>query len=232
MEKVILVVDDLRGYHRIYEKFIKEVLGDNYTVKCAFTLSEAAEILRDKNHEVVAAIIDNGFLLVPNGDRKGTARPSVADNGVETEKHKRLREGGAGGMLLRLIRHGKTGALTESSRQEIGEWDAYGDDICQRYKDIPVVWNTGTLEKGKVRVIRAIVAGEKINPDNSIFKDENTPQDLLIEIDDKTLATDKKHHALAVEFLRDQFKKQSVESPGYRERLTKAVPETNYAGIT
>ena len=202
---IILVVEDNAVSQLLYNRVITKAFP-KHKILVVSDLSTAAEVLTDSTINVVAAIIDNGFPLVPGGARKGKAR---IPEGHVPEKEQLDKEGGAGTMLMRFIRTGKSGALAKSTLDQIWNLELLGDPST-RYKHLPIVWNSASPEAGKVAAVEAAVEGKAIDLSMPHFLDTNvriTPG-AVMAIDDHTAATDKQSVHAIVGYLQQQLAHQ------------------------
>ncbi len=217
MEKnknAILLVEDEETKAFLLQFVLKQEFPE-HDIITAKTLSEAAEALADKNNNIVAATIDNGFPLISGGARKGSAKKFTEKSeeelqkltpveqeayhaekeAFETEQLKLVAEGGAGTMLVRFIRTGKTGAQSQQTLEEIGDIPSLQDRETTPYKELPIVWNSALAELGKIAMLREAIKGKAIDPRNEKFR--NTDEDKTLGpgeiaiLDDHAVATGK-----------------------------------------
>jgi hypothetical protein len=230
----ILIVEDNEAVGRVvYESIMKAQFPDHEIIRVV-DMESAVSILQDSDKNVVAAVIDNGFPLIEGGDRKGKTRNPQKEEGVEIspldpdEKYKMDKEGGAGTMLIRYIRTGTFGALANRTLKEVAEFGEL-KTLPDKYKDMPIAWNSASPEAGKVATVKAASAGQEIDPQSSIFTDTTVkiPKTELETLDAHTVATDKfgiKNIAL---FFKEQFAQKAQEAQSEPPSTTWAERSTS-----
>ena len=93
-EKIILVVEDTPHYAKWQIEALLRTFPDMH-IRHVDTLLGAHEILNNPHIEVYAIMTDNGYPLVPDGERCGSKNE----------------EGGAGTLLIKQIRQGAFGEI-------------------------------------------------------------------------------------------------------------------------
>ena len=204
----ILIVEDHPVVRAIFEQYIeREFPAEKFDIIKVDNLTDAVKYLADDNHNIVGALVDNGFPLAPESERIGSESEDM----------------GAGTLLVRFMRTGKFGALAKSNKPIAEALEKEHGDLSARYKNIPIVWNSAGAELGKIEAVRSAVNGVEIDSSDPKYKnEEKIPTHSIYHIDDHTAAIDKLSGAEMVEFFKSQLANQMAVSG---RRATSRNPE-------
>ena len=175
-KKTILIVEDHPSMIDMYEIFSGLSLADRYNVVIAKTFMEAAQTLFDPKNDIAGVIIDNGFPLSDAIKRQGKPEMEKLVENLSAEQaaaqkeqlgaqlREQSQQGSEGSMLIRFLRHGRTGARTAESKEALkglsdvmARMGSHLPERLQQLRQVPLMWNSREVEEGKVAYLSDIL---------------------------------------------------------------------------